>query len=46
MIKDPDIINAEILILKAKEEELMLELEEIRASISLYMSEVSKTEEI
>ena len=45
MIKDPDILNAELLILKSKEEELMLELEEVRASISLYQNEVSNTEE-
>ena len=44
-ISDPDIIEAEITILKMKEEELMLELEEVRASISLYQSEVSKMEE-
>ena len=30
---DTDILKSEIVILKAKEEELMLELEEVRASI-------------
>ena len=45
MNTDPDILNAELVILKAREDELILELEEVRASISLYMSEVSKTEE-
>lgn len=44
-ISDPDIIEAELTILKMKEEELVLELEEIRASISLYQSEVSNMEE-
>lgn len=45
MIADSDILNAELVILKAKEEELMLELEEVRASISLYRSELCNTEE-
>ena len=35
---DPDILKSEITILKAKEEELMLELEEVRASISNYIN--------
>lgn len=35
---DPDILKSEIVILKAKEEELMLELEEVRASISNYIN--------
>lgn len=45
MIKDPDILNAELVILKAKEDELLLELEEVRASISLYQSELINIEE-
>ena len=45
MITDPDILNAELVILKAREDELMLELEEVRASISLYQSEMVKMEE-
>ena len=40
IITDPDILNAEITILKTKEEELMLELEEVRASIGMYQSEL------
>ena len=45
MLKDHDILNAELVILKEKEEELMLELEEVRASISLYQSEVTNNEQ-
>ena len=40
-----DILKSELVILKSKEEELMLELEEVRASISLYQSEVVNMEE-
>lgn len=35
-ITDPDIIHAELVILKAKEEELMLEIEEVRANIGMH----------
>lgn len=40
MTTDPDIIQAELVLLKAKEEALVLELEQVRASISLYENEV------
>lgn len=35
---DPDILNAELAILKAREETLVLELEEVRVSIGLYQN--------
>ena len=45
-ITDPDIIQAELTILKAREEHLVYELEEIRASIAVYTNELEMKEEI
>lgn len=45
MNKDIDILNAEIIILEAREEYLMLELEEIRTSIGYYQNAVDDAEE-
>lgn len=45
MITDPDILNAELTILMAKEEELMIELENTRATIGLYQNELEVKEE-
>ena len=46
MILDPDILKSEISILKEKEEELVLELEEVRASIGSYQNKIYTTEEL
>ncbi|MCK4329896.1 hypothetical protein KAX02_08640 [candidate division WOR-3 bacterium] len=46
MITDPDILNAEITILKLREELLVLELEEVRASIGMYQNAMDITEEV
>lgn len=43
---DPDILKSEINILKLKEEELMLELEEVRASIGSYQNKIDTMEEL
>ena len=43
---DPDILKSEITILKEKEEELKLELEQVRASISAYENEMYILEEL
>ena len=45
MIKDPDILNAELVILNAKEKELVFELEEVRATIAVYQNELDVMEE-
>lgn len=42
---DPDILKAELVILKAKEEELILELEETRANIGMYQNEIDIKED-
>ena len=42
---DYDILKSEIVILKAKEEELMLELEEVRATSAVYQHELEMMEE-
>ena len=39
MNTDPDILQAELVLLKAKEEDLVIELEQVRASISIYENE-------
>ena len=46
MNTDPDILNAELTILKLREEVLVLELEEVRASIGMYQNEMDLLEEI
>lgn len=40
MTTDPDILQAELVFLKAKEEYLVIELEQIRDSISIYENEL------
>lgn len=40
MTTDPDILQAELVFLKAKEEDLAIELEQVRASISIYENEI------
>lgn len=42
---DLDIMRAELVILKQKEEDLMMTLEEVRASISVYQNELDIIEE-
>ena len=44
-IYDPDILKAELVILTTREEELMLELEEIRATIGMYQNEMEVVEQ-
>ena len=39
-ISDPDILQSELVLLKAKEEDLVIELEQIRSSISIYENEI------
>ena len=45
MTTDPDILQSELTLLKAREEYLILELEEVRASIGIYTNELDITEE-
>ena len=42
---DPDILKAELVILKQKEEDLVITLEEVRTSISVYQKDLEGVEE-
>lgn len=43
---DPDIMSAELILLKAKEEELVFELEQTRASIHIYENKIYINEDM